>query len=203
MEVSVSTRDRMLDAAAHVMRTRGLARATTKEIAKEAGYSEAALYKHFRDKTDIFLAVLTERVPSTLGAVLGRLEHCVGERSVTETLQDISLAALGFYHETFVMAAAVFSEPHLLAAHRAAVKERNAGPHHVSDAVANYVASEQSLGRLRADADPRAAADLLLGACFQQAFLSRFADTPMDDETRGRTAIALTQTLLSGLAAPS
>jgi hypothetical protein len=83
------------------------------------------------------------------------------------------------------------------------VQERNAGPHHVSDAVANYVASEQSLGRLRADADPRAAADLLLGACFQQAFLSRFTDTPMDDETRGRTAIALTQTLLSGLAAPS
>ena len=44
-----STRDRMLDAAYTVMRTRGLARATTKEIAREAGFSEAALYKHFED----------------------------------------------------------------------------------------------------------------------------------------------------------
>jgi AcrR family transcriptional regulator len=191
----------MLDAAAHVMRSRGLARATTKEIAKEAGYSEAALYKHFRDKTDMFLAVLTERVPSTLGTVLADLEHSVGERSVTETLHDIALAALGFYHETFVMAAAVFCEPQLLAAHRAAVQERGAGPHHVSDAVAKYIASEQNLGRLRADANPRAAANLLLGACFQQAFLNSFADTTMDDETRDRAAIALTQTLLSGLAA--
>jgi AcrR family transcriptional regulator len=193
----------MLDAAAHVMRSRGLARATTKEIAKEAGYSEAALYKHFRDKTDMFLAVLTERVPSTLGMVLAHLEHSVGERSVPETLHDIVLAALGFYHETFVMAAAIFSEPQLLAAHRAAVQERGAGPHHVSDAVAKYIASEQNLGRLRADADPRAAANLLLGACFQQAFLDSFAGTTMDDETRDRTAIALTQTLLSGLAAAS
>lgn len=193
----------MLDAAAHVMRTRGLARATTKEIAKEAGYSEAALYKHFRDKTDMFLAVLTERAPGTLAAVLAHLEHSVGERSVTETLRDVALAALGFYHETFVMAAAVFSEPHLLAAHRSAVQERGAGPHHVSDAVAKYIAAEQNLGRLRADADPRAAANLLLGACFQHAFLNSFADITMDDETRDRTAITLTETLLSGLVAAS
>ena len=66
------TRDRILDAAAHVMRTRGFARTTTREIARAAGYSEATLYKHFQDKTDLFLAVLKERLPSlrgTLGAL--------------------------------------------------------------------------------------------------------------------------------------
>ena len=47
----MSTRDRMLDAAAHVMHTRGLSRATTKEIAKAAGYSEAALYKALSSTT--------------------------------------------------------------------------------------------------------------------------------------------------------
>jgi AcrR family transcriptional regulator len=195
----VSTRDRMLDAAAHVMRTRGMARATTKEIAKAAGYSEAALYKHFRDKTEIFLAVLTERVPSTFGAVLANLVQQAGEDSVQDTLQDLARAALGFYHETFVMAASVFSEPQLLAAHRAEVLERDAGPHHVSDTVAKYIAAEQDLGRVRADIDPRAAADLLLGACFQHAFLSRFADRTLDDETAERTAAGLAQTLFSGL----
>ena len=66
------TRDRILDAAAHVMRTRGFARTTTKEIARAAGYSEATLYKHFQDKTDLFLAVLKERLPS-LGGTLGAL----------------------------------------------------------------------------------------------------------------------------------
>ncbi|MGH3995405.1 MAG: helix-turn-helix domain-containing protein, partial [Pseudonocardiaceae bacterium] len=37
----MSTRDRILDGAAEVMRTRGLANTTTKEIAKAAGLSEA------------------------------------------------------------------------------------------------------------------------------------------------------------------
>ena len=66
------TRDRILDAAAHVMRTLGFARTTTKEIARAAGYSEATLYKHFQDKTDLFLAVLKERLPS-LGSTLSAL----------------------------------------------------------------------------------------------------------------------------------
>jgi AcrR family transcriptional regulator len=151
----VTTRDRMLDAAAHVMRTRGMARATTKEIAKAAGYSEAALYKHFRDKTDMFLAVLSERVPSTLGTVLATLGQRAGDGPVQDTLQEVARAALSFYHETFVMAASMFSEPQLLAAHRAAVYERDSGPRHVNDVVANYLAAEQDLGRLGADADPR------------------------------------------------
>src|ERR1700733_13336135 len=70
------TRDRILDAAAHVMRTRGFARTTTKEIARAAGYSEATLYKHFLDKTDLFLAVLKERLPS-LGSTLSALSAAI------------------------------------------------------------------------------------------------------------------------------
>jgi AcrR family transcriptional regulator len=194
----MSTRDRMLDAAANVMRTRGLARTTTKEIAKAAGYSEAALYKHFRDKTEIFLAVLAERVPSTLGSVLADLVERAGDGSVENTLHELARAALDFYQETFVMAASVFSEPQLLAAHRAAVYERDAGPHRITGAVSDYLAAEQDLGRIRPDAEPQAAAALLVGACFQHAFLSRFAETPMDDAER--TAAGLVRTLFSGLA---
>ena len=57
-----TTRDRILDAAATVMREKGIAKATTKEIARAAGYSEALLYKHFADKQEIYMGVLRERV---------------------------------------------------------------------------------------------------------------------------------------------
>ncbi len=57
------TRSRILDAAAALMTTVGLTRTTTKQIAREAGCSEAALYKHFRNKEEIFVRVLHERVP--------------------------------------------------------------------------------------------------------------------------------------------
>ena len=181
----MSTRDRMLDAAAHVMRTRGLARATTKEIAKAAGFSEAALYKHFRDKTDLFLAVLGERSPSALGSLLAGLGDRVGTGSVQDTLEEIARAAIAFYGQTFPMGASLFSDPPLLAAHRATLDERGAGPQHLNEALADYLAAERKGGRVRPEVDPESAAALLLGACFQHAFLSHFTDRPDGDHAAG------------------
>ncbi|MEU4802549.1 TetR/AcrR family transcriptional regulator [Actinosynnema sp. NPDC023587] len=174
----MTTRDRILDAAAHVMRTKGLARATTKEIAKAAELSEAALYKHFQDKTGLFLAVLKERVPSDLGALLAELR--AGEGDVRENLERVARTALGFYTETFPIAASVFSEPTLLAAHRDVLRHRGTGPHLLVEALAGYLAAEREIGRLPASADPRAAAGLLLGACQYAVFLGFFTDWPTD-----------------------
>jgi AcrR family transcriptional regulator len=186
----MSTRDRMLDAAAHVMRTKGLARATTKEIAKAAGFSEAALYKHFADKTELFLAVLKERVPNDFPARLAALE--VGRGDVRETLVDIAGAAMDFYRDTFPIAASLFSEPALLAAHREALAARETGPQFVPQTLARYLEAERALGRLPADLDPRSAAELLLGACHYHAFLGYFTDWPTDPK-------ALVATLYAGL----
>ena len=199
----MSTRDRMLDAAAHVMHTRGLARATTKEIAKAAGYSEAALYKHFRDKTDLFLAVLSERTPSTFPALLGGLRQRAGQGTVRQILEEVARAAVDFYRHTFPMAASLFSEPQLLTAHRTALRERNAGPQHVNTMLAGYLAAEQVLGRIRPGADLEAAAALLLGACFQHAFLGHFTDQQDDSDATNRFAASLVHTLTDGLIHPS
>ncbi len=194
----MTTRDRILDAAAHVMRTHGLARATTKEIAKAAGLSEAALYKHFHDKTGIFLAVLAERTPSRLGPLLASLASRVGQGAVQETLEEVARAALDFYRQNFPMAASLFSEPRLLAAHREALQQRNAGPQHISNAVAAYLGAEQNLGRVNRESDPHAAAALLLGACLQHAFLSHFIEPDHADDA-DQFAITLTTTLIRGL----
>src|SRR3712207_8724524 len=45
--------------------------------------------------------------------------------------------------------------------------------------------------RVRADADPDAAAALLLGACFQRAFLSAFAGRDLPADERDAIATAL------------
>src|SRR5947199_8023810 len=140
----MGTRDQILDAAAHVMRTRGLAGATTKEIARAAGYSEATLYKHFQDKTEIFLGVLSEQLPP-LGAVL---EGLAGQSTVRANLVKVARAALDFYDESFPIAASVFSTRDLLSAHRAATRARDAGPRHPLASLAQYLRAEQKLGRL-------------------------------------------------------
>ncbi|GAA2347323.1 hypothetical protein GCM10009854_25480 [Saccharopolyspora halophila] len=131
----MSTRDRMLDAAARVMRTRGLARAATKEIAKGAGFSEAALYKHFQDKTDLFLGVLPERAPNDLMTLLTALPDRAGTGELRRNLVEVTAVATGFYADTFPIAASLFSEPSLLEAHRNALRERDAGPQLVREAL--------------------------------------------------------------------
>lgn len=195
----MGTRDRILDAAAHVMRTNGLARATTKEIASEAGYSEAALYKHFRNKTDLFVDVLNERVPGNLTTLLDGLQERAGQGGLIETLEEVARAAIEFYLETFPMGASLFSEPTLLAAHRSALAERGKGPHTVPDALASYLAAEQEAGAIGANVDPTAAASLLLGACFQYAFLCNFNGKNGDADLTALAA-TLVRTLAGGLA---
>jgi AcrR family transcriptional regulator len=169
----LETREKIVEAAERVMRERGLARSTTKEIAREAGYSEGTLYKHFQSKEDLFLSVLAERLPS-LVALSREVPGWAGRGTVKETLVEIARRALAFYAESVPISASVFSEPFLLVQHAEEVRRRGAGPQKANEAVAAYLRAEQDLGRVRRDADPEAAAALLLGACFQRAFLRHF-----------------------------
>ncbi len=175
--VAPSTRDRILDAAAAIMRRDGLVRATTKEIAREAGCSEALLYKHFPDKRDIFVRVLTERSPRLQGA-----SELPGTGTVTANLERLVTDLLVFYEQGFPIAASIFSNTALLAAHREAMAARGVGPHGPSRLLAHYLDQEVRLSRLPA-LDTDAVARLLTGAALHEAFLSAYAGEPMPDPT--------------------
>ncbi|MGH3734909.1 MAG: TetR/AcrR family transcriptional regulator [Micromonosporaceae bacterium] len=167
------TRVRILDAAAGVMRERGIGRTTTKEIARAVGLSEAALYKHFPDKTELLMCVLRERNPQFIEYV-AQLPGKVGADPVAQTLTELARHAVRFYVAGMPMIAALYAEPDLLARQRAELRAAGLGPHLANRGVADYLAAEQRLGRIAAGTDPYAAASLLVGACFQHAFLSTF-----------------------------
>ncbi|MEX3103834.1 MULTISPECIES: TetR/AcrR family transcriptional regulator [unclassified Streptomyces] len=190
------TRTRILDAAHDLMRTAGLARATTKEIAKTAGCSEAALYKHFDSKEDLFVQVLTERLPR-LTPLLGSLAAEPGRGTLEENLTEIAHQASLFYDESFPIAASLYAETSLKQRHDRAMREKGTGPHVPIDLLAEYLRAEQDLGRVAPDADTFAAASLLLGACAQRAFAYDAADTRPDTAT---FASRLARTLIAGIA---
>lgn len=171
----MGTREDILDAAVRIMRTQGYARATTKEIAREAGFSEATLYKHFQDKTEIFLRIIEEELPG-LVAVLERLGSAPAEGSVQECLEELVVTAVRYYADAFPVAVSLFSSQQLLTAHRDRLRELGVGgPRTPEDMLTRYLRAEQGRGRLGASADPEAMAQLLLGACFQQAFLADYS----------------------------
>ncbi|WP_439385675.1 TetR/AcrR family transcriptional regulator [Amycolatopsis lexingtonensis] len=187
----MGSREEIVAAAAKVMREQGYAHATTKVIARTAGYSEAMLYKHFRDKTDLFLSVMGEELPA-LGAVLGELTANPGRASLRDNLTRVARLGLAFYLEGFPIAVSVFSSRELLRSHRERLGEH--GPRVLLDGVEAYLRAEVALGRVEDGTDVEAAAALLLGACFQQAFLATFEEREPAD-LAGRLA----DTLLAAL----
>ncbi len=56
-EEAEGTREALLEVAGRVFLERGVARATLEEVARVAGVTRGALYWHFRDKLDLFLAL--------------------------------------------------------------------------------------------------------------------------------------------------
>ncbi|WP_328901749.1 TetR/AcrR family transcriptional regulator [Streptomyces sp. NBC_00441] len=192
-------RVRLIDAAHELMLTKGLARTTTKEIAKAAGCSEAALYKNFLSKEELFVVVLKERLPRIdLRELIA--DPGAGERSVEENLTDIARQASLFYEQSFPIAASLYAEPRLKERHDAAMRELGTGPHLPIRGVATYLRAEQTAGRVRPDADTYAAASLLLGACAQRAFAYDATEAGEPPQPLDDFAASLARTLLGGLA---
>lgn len=194
----METREKIVEATERVLREKGLARSTTKEIARAAGYSEGTLYKHFESKEDLFLTVLDERIPS-FAALVEELPVRVGRGTVQETLEEVASTALAFYGEIVPMAASIFSEPALLARHREGLHKRGAGPWMVNEALTAYLDAEKRIGRVREDADPEAAAAMVLGACYQRAFFRSFLGEDVPAEGEEGFVEGIVQTLMRSL----
>ncbi|MEV6593226.1 TetR/AcrR family transcriptional regulator [Streptomyces acidicola] len=190
-------RIRILDAAHELMLTVGLARTTTKEIARAAGCSEAALYKYFASKEELFIRVLQERLPR-LGPLLDRLTTEPEQRTLEENLTEIVRQAALFYEQSFPIAASLYAETQLKRRHEESMRTMGVGPHMPIQGLDAYLRAEQRAGRIHPDADTFAAASLLLGACAQRAFAydatEEGAPPPLDT-----FAPALARTLLRGV----
>jgi AcrR family transcriptional regulator len=191
------TRERILDAAARVVRTRGLAHATTKEIARAADLSEAAIYKYFRDKDELVLLLMQERLPQWID-VLTRLQARAGQGTVAGNLETVAREGLRFWADFVPMASSLFAEPDILEKHQRRLRKDDLGPHHANAAVAEYVRREQRHGRIKKSVDPDAAAAMILGSVFQRAFLRLFLGRA-DGASERAFAKHLVRALVSGL----
>ncbi len=68
-------REQLLDTAAELFATRGYARATTFELARAAGVTEPIIYRHFKSKRDLFVALIRRTGDETLQSWSDELEN--------------------------------------------------------------------------------------------------------------------------------
>jgi len=190
----MGTRDRILDAAVEVLRTRGQAGATTKEIARVAGCSEGSLYTYFATKGDLLHAVMAEKLPPFIPVIAALMERA-GEDTVLEHLEEVAGVAVPYFVELMPLAATVLASPEL----NESVRRQGLGPHRANQIVASYLRLEQRLGRIRPDVSVESAAALLLGACQQRAMQGQFLGRAPDPEDDERFVKDLVATLTLGL----
>ena len=91
---ALETRHRLLDAAERLFQAKGVSRTTLSDIASAAGATRGAVYHHFKDKGDLFNAMM-ERVTLPLENALAERACQVGESAdPLAVLRSAIIAAL-------------------------------------------------------------------------------------------------------------
>jgi AcrR family transcriptional regulator len=159
-------REAIIAAALRVIRERGVARLTAREVAGLAGVSEASVFYHYKDRAGLLQAVFAEGV-APLKALAEDAVHA-GD-SPREVLMLYGRTLEQFLDQVLPVIAAAQSDTELRDALAAYMAENDLGPHRGVAAIGAYFAGEQAAGRARADLDPYALAMMFIGACHTRA----------------------------------
>jgi AcrR family transcriptional regulator len=176
-------REAILAAALRVIRERGIARLTAREVASLAGVSEASVFYHYKDRFGLLQAVFEEGL---------RPLHELADRGISPGDDPREVLTLyGHTLETFLdqalpVIAAAQSDTELRDSMTAYMSEHSLGPHRGVSAIGDYFAAEQAAGRVHAGVDPYAVAMMFIGACYtrssqRQMPLPKVELPPLDD----------------------
>jgi TetR/AcrR family acrAB operon transcriptional repressor len=89
------TRNRILDAAEHVFSERGVSRTSLEDLAQAAGVTRGAIYWHFKDKSDLF-AAMVNRVTLPMEAMVARSS----DESVEDPIASLKACAVNALKST-------------------------------------------------------------------------------------------------------
>jgi len=155
-------REAILRSTLELLRDRGIAKLTTREIARHAGVSEASVYYHFSDRAGLLQAVFEEGLQPL--SLLAQPPNPDSDRA--EVLARAAQTLSQFFDEVLPVLIAAQSDPELQAALTAYISERDLGPHRGVAAIGGYLRAQQAAGEIDPSVDVDAAALMLIGACF-------------------------------------
>lgn len=159
---SETLRDHLIATAATLIDERGSAGMTVREIARAAGVADGALYNHFADKEELLAHALFRHV----GSVMAELHEVprAGEGDVEQNLRDFVRRGLAVLSRVLPAFGGFLTQPEVIVRLRGLFAEMHEEPM-LPALLADYLRAERQLGRIAADADPDAAARLVIGAC--------------------------------------
>jgi AcrR family transcriptional regulator len=193
------SRQNIICATERLLQTHGLARLTTREIAREAGVAEGLIYHHFKDKAELIHEVVEKRVHDVKD-VLQSLPLKVGLSTLSENLEEVLHVVYQSHYEIVPIICSVFADHQLRARMQEIMKEREVGPQHAIEGLALYLAAEQRLGRIADNIIPNTAAKCLWMISLQTAMDDQLMEQKSDAARNRREIRQVVQTMMAGLA---
>lgn len=163
-----AVRRHILAAARRVIDREGLAAASTRAIAEEAGVSGGTLYNYFDSHTHLLAKSIVQRADDLVGPALDLPERA-GRGAIADNLAYFVRQAATILDQLIPALAATFSDAALLDAVRLEMAQV-AALNDPAGTVERYLLAERELGRIHATADCRAAAALIVTICHDDAF---------------------------------
>src|SRR4051812_30374496 len=169
-------REAVLAATERILAESGVARLSTREVARRAAVAESSIFYHFGDRLGLLRAVVEAQLPP-IRQLLAELDDRAGQGSLRADLVALLDTLEAFYLRTMPVAAAIQSDHELRTAFAEHSRALDVGPHRALEAVHAYLTEQHQRGRLPHQADLSAVALLLVGAAHQRA-LQRHLGTP-------------------------
>ena len=163
-----AVRRHIMEAARRIMADHGLATASTRAIAEQAGVSAGTLYNYFDSHVQLVAKSIMYHASDLMGAVAG-LPARAGRYTVAGNLRYFVRQAAAVLDQLVPAFAAAFSDSALLKALRQemAAADLASDPTRILE---RYLRAERDLGRVRQGADCRAAAAVIVSLCHDEAF---------------------------------
>ena len=194
----IDNRQNIINATARLLQTQGLARLTTREIARKAKVAEGLIYHHFKDKAELIYEVV-EQLMLDAKNVLQNLPLQVGLRTLSENLEEVLSVVYRSHYEIVPIVCSVFADHKLRARIREIMKEREVGPQNAINWLAVYLAAEQRLGRMADNIIPEIAAKCLWMISIQKAMDDQLIEQKTNAARIRQEIHQYVQTMMAGL----
>lgn len=162
------------------MEERGVARVRVDAVAKEAGLSAGALYRHFSGREDLILAVLMDSVPTVAAVADAPIPE---ESGTNEALLELVRAIYEHEQRMASIAMTVLADESLHQRFQQAVNSAPGGPQDFSRLIQQTLERYQSAERIRVGLDTAAAAATIQARCFHHAVLERLHPTSVQQSS--------------------
>jgi AcrR family transcriptional regulator len=181
-------REEILRATRELLRERGMAKLTTREVAMRAGVSEGSVFYHFEDRFGLLRAVFE--------GSLSPLHLDLQEDDLRTAVTQMSAGIETFLNASLDVMMAAQSDSTLRDALHAFMLERDYGPHRGIATISAYLTARQKAGVVRADVNPAVIATMIVNDAFQRAAVPKLIGNRKGIQSRA----AFVDTLMTMLA---